>query len=297
MAAPTARTEPLVKGREALASSRWTARLSLTFQGGAGDNGLNIGRDGGAGSVDMTAGSTLTATSQVGAYLNVGQDAGSLGTVNVLGSTISLQGTGSGDAGAEIGARDGTGTLNLNGLTTLLDVNAAGFAYLNVGREGGFGVLNANAGTIIHVRRRRRQRSDRRLWRHWPGDAGRRDVEYDLCEQFRMAISIGHDGAANGTNSGTGRSDASQWRDRQLQSRRRSGIKLQRRRRGRQAFGQLYVTSGSVIDMDVTNSGAFVLRLADRLPSGATALVVIDGPGAEIRHADFIGIGYQAGDS
>ena len=120
---------------------------SLTFQGGTGNNGLNIGRDGGSGTLDISAGSTITATSQVRAYFNVG-DVGGVGTANVLDSTISLQGTGSGDAGAEIGARQANGALYLKGGTTLLDINAGGFAYLNVGREGGFGVLNAKGGTI-----------------------------------------------------------------------------------------------------------------------------------------------------
>ena len=267
---------------------------SLTFQGGTGDNGLNIGRDGGAGSVDMTAGSTLTATSQVGAYLNVGQDAGSLGTVNVLGSTISLQGTGSGDAGAEIGARDGTGTLNLNGLTTLLDVNAAGFAYLNVGREGGFGVLNANAGTISMSGG---EGANAAIGAY--GGIGQVMLDgatwnVTSANNF-VAISIGHDGAADGTDSGTGRMTL------------RNGATVNFNHAdgvgssfsvggGAGSVAQLYVTSGSVIDMDVTNSGA---SFSDLLIGyrGATALVVIDGPGAEIRHADFIGIGYQAGDS
>ena len=161
----------------------------LTFQQGSNFNGLNIGRNGGTGALDMTAGSTLTVVSQVGAYLNVGQDAGGLGTANVLNSTISLQGTGSGRR-RRPGDRRAAG--DRRALPRRHDKPEHRHHRVCLFQRWPRRRLRRrqrrHRHDDQHERRCRRLCGDRRVWRHRPGDARWGNVE----SQFRTKYRHGH---------------------------------------------------------------------------------------------------------
>ena len=110
-----------------------------------------------------------------------------------------------------------------------------------------------------------------------------------------MGINIGHEGAANGTNSGTGRLTLRNGATINYSPFDNSGSSLSVGG-GTGSVGQLYVTSGSVIEMDAVNPNNSFSDMLIGYFGAASALVVLDGAGAEIRHADFIGIGYDARD-
>ena len=57
------------------------------------------------------------------------------------------------------------------------------------------------------------------------------------------------------------------------------------------------MTGGSVIDMDVANADDAQARMQIGYFGASSALVVIDGPDAEIRHLDFLGIGFASTDN
>ena len=114
---------------------------------------------------------------------------------------------------------------------------------------------------------------------------------WNLSSQGAAVINIGHDGFFNGDDFGVGRLtlrdgavinfDAGAGEFSLLEVGGAAG-----------SVAQLYLSGGSVIDMNAGGDATGELYIGY---NGATnAAVTINGPTSEIRHVDFVGIGFNA---
>ena len=128
---------------------------------------VNVGRGGATGNLSLANFSALSAASSItqgAAFLNVGRDAGSIGTFTLDTSSATFTGGGAAlfgsdtfGAGAAVGRDGGTGTLTLtnnsgltfNGVTGGVGLPTAGDASMTVGRDGGTGTVNVQSGSSL----------------------------------------------------------------------------------------------------------------------------------------------------
>jgi serralysin len=260
----------------------------FTVNGGEqGAFGL-IGGGGGAGDVVIESGSQLKlVTAHAAAALVVGQDPGGRGSLDATASTVWLEGTGAADAGITIGRYEGDGTANI-GAGSTLHIETENLAYLDVGNGDGVGSLTIEAGATVEMLGSRAYATigAERGFGYVRMDGGAWNLNAD--EDARILIGDNGDHEHDGEGALTLRNGSTINFNTHTESRLEVGAATI-------GSGKLFMSGGSVIDLDAANDPAAEGIL--RIGTGGIGTVVLDGAGTEIKGIDHAYIGYIPGDS
>jgi len=138
---PSRSNESISVGREAGGTGTLNVNDGSVTVRGTG-SAFYVGTSGGTGTASLTNGSTLEVTNIAedadGATIFVGRDLGSTGTLNVLNSQVTIDGTSStvGASGVFVGRESGArGTFSLNGASARLDIRSNNDAYIAIGQD------------------------------------------------------------------------------------------------------------------------------------------------------------------